>query len=172
MKANRRTTQRSHRRTEIRVSLRPPLTIDLSETRESLLKLSIGGGTWPTGERRSERPGVCENDRVEITGVTNEQAAALKTRDPVWAWHQNVLTSYDWLEATVTKEPDMNLQYVVVDIWIQDHHQVAGHIRPLINSNRATRRAAEQTNPLGEGKSDCELDPYKRDADTSRNRTV
>ena len=36
------------------------------------------------------------------------------------------------------------------------HHQVAGHIRPLINSNRATRRAAEQTNPLGEGESDCE----------------
>jgi len=52
--------------------------------------------------------------------VTNEQAAALKTKDPIWAWHRNVLASYDWLEATVTKEPDMNLQYVIVDIWMQN----------------------------------------------------
>jgi len=39
------------------------------------------------------------------------------------------------------------------------HHQGAGHIRPLITSNSATRRDAEQTNPLGEGESDCELRP-------------
>src|ERR1022692_2566983 len=38
------------------------------------------------------------------------------------------------------------------------HHQVAGHIRLLITSNSATRRTGEQTNPLGESKSDCELD--------------
>jgi hypothetical protein len=38
------------------------------------------------------------------------------------------------------------------------HHQVAGHVRPLVISNIATRRAAEQTNPLGEGEFDCELD--------------
>ena len=93
---------------------------------------------------RSERPGVCENDRVEITGVTNEQAAALKTRDPVWAWHQNVLTSYDWLEATVTKEPDMNLQYVVVDVWIQDpppgsrSHKTANQLEPRNPARRRT----------------------------------
>ena len=94
-------------------------------------------------ECRSGRPGVCENHRVEITGVTNEQAAALKTRDPVWAWHQNVLTSYDWLEATVTKEPDMNLQYVVVDVWIKDlpagsrSHKTANHLE---HRNPARRR--------------------------------
>jgi hypothetical protein len=38
------------------------------------------------------------------------------------------------------------------------NHQVAAHIRLLVNSNRATQRAAEQTNPRGEGESDCELD--------------
>jgi hypothetical protein len=38
------------------------------------------------------------------------------------------------------------------------HHRVAGHIRPLVTSNIATRRAAEPTNPLGEGEFDCELD--------------
>jgi hypothetical protein len=79
--------------------------------------------SWAPGSSNraaSGRLGVCENDRVEITGVTNEQDAALKTGYPVWAWHQNVLTSYDWLEATVTKEPDMTLQYVVVDVWIPD----------------------------------------------------
>ena len=90
--------------------------------------------------------------------MTNEQAAALKTRDPVWAWHQNVLTSYDWLEATVTKGPDMNLQYVVVDVWIQDpppgsrSHKTASHLE---HRNPARRRT---DNPLGEGESDCELD--------------
>ena len=82
--------------------------------------------------------------RVEITGVTNEQAAALKTRDPVWAWHRNVLTSYDWLEATVTKEPDMNLQYVVVDVWIQDpppgsrSHKTANQLEPRNPARRRT----------------------------------
>ena len=95
-------------------------------------------------ERRSGRPGVCENDRVEITGVTNEQAAALKTRDPVWAWHQNALTSYDWLEATVTKEPDKNLQYVVVDVWIQDpppgsrSHKTANQLEQRTPARRRT----------------------------------
>jgi hypothetical protein len=38
------------------------------------------------------------------------------------------------------------------------HHQVAVHIRPRINSNIETRHTAEQTNPLGEGESDCKLD--------------
>src|ERR1700691_2853673 len=94
---------------------------------------------YPPGRvtaRRSGRPGVCENDRVEIAGVTNEQAAALKTGYPVCTWHQNVLTSYDCLEATVTKEPDMNLQYVVVDVWIPDpppgsrSHSTANHLDP------------------------------------------
>jgi hypothetical protein len=80
-----------------------------------------------------------ENHRVEITGVTNEQAAALKTGDPVWAWHQNVLTSYDWLEATVTKELDMNLQYVVVDVWIPDP--------PPGSRSRKTASHLEHRNP-------------------------
>jgi hypothetical protein len=65
-------------------------------------------------------PDVGENDSVENIGVTDEQAAALKTKDPIWAWHRNVLASYDWLEGTVTNEPGMNLQVVVVDVWIQD----------------------------------------------------
>jgi hypothetical protein len=52
--------------------------------------------------------------------VTNEQAAALKTKDPIWVWHRNVLASYDWLEGIVTKEPNMNMQGVVVDVTMQN----------------------------------------------------
>jgi hypothetical protein len=76
--------------------------------------------------------------------MTNEQAAALRTNHSVWAWHQNVLTSYDWLEATVTKEPDMNLLDVVVDVWIQDpppgssSHKTAGHLEDRDPARRRT----------------------------------
>lgn len=83
--------------------------------------------------------------------MTNEQAAALKRRDPVWAWHRNVQASYDWLEATVTKEPDVNLPNVVVDVWIKDlpadskSHKTANHLE-----HRDPARAAEQINHLGE----------------------
>src|SRR6266851_4100259 len=52
------------------------------------------------------------------------------------------------------------------------HHQVAGHIRPLVTSNIATRRAAEQTNPLGEGELDCKLvNAGKRDEERHDERT-
>ena len=78
--------------------------------------------------------------------MTNEQAAALRTNHSVWAWHQNVLTSYDWLEATVTKEPDMNLLDVVVDVWIQDpppgsrSHKTASHLEDRDPARRRTDR--------------------------------
>jgi len=39
------------------------------------------------------------------------------------------------------------------------YQQVAGHIRPLITSNIATRRAAEPINPLGEGQDERALLP-------------
>jgi hypothetical protein len=71
--------------------------------------------------------------------VTNEKAAALKRRDPVWTWHQNVLTSYDWLEATVTKEPEVNPQHVIVDVWIQD--------TPPGSSSHKTANQIEHRNP-------------------------
>ena len=52
--------------------------------------------------------------------MTNEQAAALKTEDRIWAWHRNLLASYDWLEGIVTKEPKMNLQGVFVEVTTQN----------------------------------------------------
>ena len=52
--------------------------------------------------------------------LTNEQAAVLKRKDPIWAWHRNVLASYDWLEGIVTKEPNLNPQGVVVEVWTEN----------------------------------------------------
>jgi len=78
--------------------------------------------------------------------------------------HQNVLTSYDWLEATVTKEPDMNLLDVVSMYGFKIHRPAANHIRPLVIWKIATRRAAEQTSLLGEaeGLSRVSLRPFGR----------
>ena len=76
--------------------------------------------------------------------MTNEQATALKTNHSVWAWHRNDLTSYDWLEATVSRDPDAHLQDVIVDVWIQHPspgsgaHKTASHLEDRDPARRRT----------------------------------